>query len=217
MGSLKRYAFMFKIFPFLEQVATWKSFYSALLRFSAAGTALLAITFCLHNFRKWPNLNWQGDIGICIFNLGVIVTAYMVIHLFWNRSQGIRYLEEESYPILRICSHIVRLTGELFAALCFGLGISTGLTILVAGKTAFYITYGLGFYELGVRSMWLNGITTMIAGMGYGVLSLLLGRMCYEGMILMIDVANNIRRMRITLQTKRVFSNSSEENKQEIA
>lgn len=205
MSQQKNYAFMNSIFPLLEHVSTWKSFYAALLRFSAVTTGFVASVFCIHNFRKMSNLSYLGDVGVFAFNLGICLTAYMVIHLFWHRSNSIKYLEEESYPILRIFSHIMRLTGELFATLSFGIGTFSGLVICLAGREAMHITYGIGFFELG-SSPWLWGMATITAGMGYGVLSLLLGRLSFEGMVLMIDVSNNIRKIKAFMQSRHAIT-----------
>ena len=210
MSQQKTIAFMHRIFPLLEQASTWKSFYAALLRFSAVASGFVASVFCIHNFRKMPNLSYWGDAAVVTFNIGICLTAYMVIHLFWHRSNSIKYLEEESYPILRIFSHITRLTGELVATLCFGIGVFTGLAICVAGHEAMHVTYGIGFYEVGA-SAWLWGAATMITGMGYGVLSLLLGRLSFEGMVLMIDVSNNIRKIKVFMQTKGVMISTQQQ------
>ncbi len=196
--KIHSFAFMEQVFPLLEQISLWKSFYSAWLRFLAFGAGGLCFVVLVHGMRKLFEFPFWMSVGLSLFNVGIGLTGYMLVHLLWNRANSVAHLQEDTYPILRISSHLVRLVGEILAVCAFGLWVSAGVAILFAGNGAARFTYGIGVFDFG-NNPFIDGSLTIIAGMGYAVMCILAGRMVYEMMVILIDVAESIRKIRVMM------------------
>lgn len=201
LGIKKQNQYMNQLFSVLDQISLWKSFYSAWLRFLAFSSGVICVLLVGGGMRRIVELQPSAAIGLCLFNLGLIGTCYVLVHLLWHRSNSVRHLHEDAYPVLRITSHLARIAGEAFAVVSFGIGISAGIAIFFAGHQAMKFTFGYGYWGAD-ENVFFDGALTIIAGLGYGVIGMLLGRMFFEMMVIMIDVAQNIRRIRILLMGK---------------
>jgi hypothetical protein len=159
----------------------------------AAGLALLFALF-KDSFRM-PTP--QGTLGAVLFALIMAVTFMCVAQTFFYRAECIRKLGESRYTVIPVFSLLLRATGEAWGTTCVAVGIGGSLFIWFARYSPMPALGMLGSVLPNYQAD-----ATVLGGLGFlcnllvaGVLLLLLFYFLAESVLVVADIAVNVRRV----------------------
>lgn len=150
----------------------------------------------------------SNGIGLLLYQLGgsillamfIIVAGMVLIMLFWNRSNKINSLYEESNNILlNIAVILIRLVGEV-ALIVY---VSIGIRGLIAGVFGLMLP---GFFnpfdfDMSISFNWTFGIISIIIFPFYGIIVLFSSYMMAALLNLVVGMAKDLRKITDTLST----------------
>ncbi len=151
----------------------------------------------------------SNGIGLLLYQLGgsillamfIIVAGMVLIMLFWNRSNKINSLHEESNNILlNIAVILIRLVGEV-ALIVY---VSIGIRGLIAGVFGLMLP---GFFnpfdfDMSISFNWTFGIISIIIFPFYGIIVLFSSYMMAALLNLVVGMAKDLRKIIDTLSTE---------------
>ncbi len=131
-----------------------------------------------------------------LIQLAVFVIA---AEIMWVRAQSVNFLPDGAYPAVRIIAVVLRLAGELYAAIVSGLSVALCLAIWIAGAEGGYLLRELIpssslFMPGGITTGFLGGLLALIVGIVFAVSALILLYFLAEIYLAIIDIATNTKR-----------------------
>lgn len=143
-----------------------------------------------------------------------VIVGLILIMLFWNRSNKISTLSEEShFTLMPIAVVLIRLLGELsFLSL-----VGTGIQALVASIFGSGIPNLLGYFlpDLGDNINFIIGVISFVASVLSGAILLIFYYFIAEQISVFTDMATNLKKIKTTLSTEEGTSASTEETPSE--
>ena len=151
----------------------------------------------------------SNGIGLLLYQLGgsillamfIIVAGMVLIMLFWNRSNKINSLHEESNNILlNIAVILIRLVGEV-ALIVY---VSIGIRGLIAGVFGLMLP---GFFnpfdfDLSISFNWTFGLISIIIFPLYGIITIVSSYVMAALLNLVVGMAKDLRKITDTLSTE---------------
>lgn len=192
---MEKYLF---IKPLLQIISEGKFFRRAV----AVALRVLAIIIAFAGLVGWI-IKWQfvfslpvtGIIGGIIFQLLMVVAAYMVIHIILIRAGNIKRLPEAEYTVIPIVALCIKLLGEIYASFLAVTAVAGGLYIWMTGRNA-------GKDLLGILAplvpavgdlSFIGGVKFILSGAAMAFVTLLVSYFLSEIVIVMVDIARNTR------------------------
>lgn len=192
---MEKYLF---IKPLLQIISEGKFFRKTV----AVALRVLAITVAFAGLVGWI-VKWQfvfslpvtGIIGGIIFQLLMVVAAYMVIHIILIRAGNIERLPESEYMVIPIVALCIKLLGEIYASFLGITAVAGGLYIWMTGRNS-------GKDLLGVLAplvpaagdlSFIGGVKFILSGATMVFITLLVSYFLSEVVIVMVDIARNTR------------------------
>lgn len=139
-----------------------------------------------------------------------VIIGLILVMLFWNRSNIISTLSEEShFTLMPTAVVLIRLLGEL----SFLLLVGTGIQALVASIFGSGIPNLLGYFlsDLGENINFIMGVISFIVSILIGALQLIFYYFIAEQISVFTDMATNLKKIETTLSTEEGSSDSTEE------
>ncbi len=139
-----------------------------------------------------------GIIGGIIFQAISAVAIYMVVHTILLRANTISGLPRADFTVIPIVSILFKLIGEIYAIFLLALTIGGGILMWFAGGYAGQALYQL-FRYLPFREFmpmgggFLTGLLFMVIGVIIAFLMLVLFYFLSESLVVLVDIAKNIR------------------------
>lgn len=177
--------------PLLVRKLAQEDFYRRLFaQLLTAVAILIAFTAVILFFLGWKeifDMSSQAMIGGIVFQLTLVLAAYQAVHLTLMRAAGMKRESGRPAPIA-VSAVIFRLAGEVFGLAAGVLGTGGGILVWFAGRQADLLLEKVDvlfpFLEAAPASF-LGGATLIVKGMGYGTLTLLLGYLLAELLLLL--------------------------------
>jgi len=172
---------------------------------------VLAIVIALGGLYVWIRLwgavfDLRGFFGVVsgiIFQLILIITIAMVVHVIWLRAGTINSLAKAEFTVIPIASILMKMMGELYVSIFVPLSIAGGIGIWLGGGdlTYFIKRYlvflpDLPFDFLRGGGGFLGGLSFIIGGIVAAFLSLVFFYLLAEMLVVTVDIAKNIKTTR---------------------
>lgn len=134
-------------------------------------------------------------LGWIVFQAVFLVATYMVAHILFLRARDVASVPQSEFTVIPIGSVLLRVTGEVWAALAVAVGVGGGLMTMISG------TFTGGFLDflpfLGSASGGLvGGLLFMFTSLLIAVAVLLLFYFLAEAAIVAVDIARNTAAVR---------------------
>lgn len=192
---MEKYLF---IKPLLQSISEGKFFRKTV----AIALRVLAIAIAFASLVGWI-VKWQfvfslpvtGIIGGIIFQLLMVVTAYMVIHIILIRAGNIERLPEAEYTVIPIVALCLKLLGEIYASFLAVTAVAGGLYIWMTGRNAGKDLLGMIAPLAPTVSdlSFIGGVKFILSGATMAFITLLASYFLSEMVIIMVDIARNTR------------------------
>jgi len=179
---------MEKVFfaPLLVQKLGQADFYRMFFaRFLTVVAILISITGVILFTFGWKiifEMSSQAMVGGIVFQVSLVLAAYQAVHLTLLRAAEVRQGSKKPAPISTSVA-MSRLVGEVFGFSASLLGVGGGILVWFAGREAGSLLKKVEvvfpFLNVGGADF-LGGSALVVKGLGYGILSLLLGYLLAE-------------------------------------
>ncbi len=198
---MEKYLFMKKV---LEKIAQAQFFRKAVVVALQILAVVIAIAALVAWITMWKTVSGSGYsaeaiLGIIIFQLLFIIAVYMVVHILLIRAGNINELPDSDYTVIPIVSITFKFFGEIYASFVTVISIGGGILTWFIGSGAIYMikrsaplvpSYGNG------DGFW-GGLVFMAGGLFSAFVGLLLCYFLSEVVIVLADVAKNIKMTRL--------------------
>ncbi len=199
--------FMSTLVAWVSRGDFFRRFVSMFLRIAAVltaiGGALVVITVAVMGFRE---VYGAGEVlAVLLVLIVMTVSVYMYAHLFWIRSRTVSELPHSHYSAIPVASVLIKLAGEQLAVASIVSGVVGLVVALFAGGYAPYAMGGLGSPSLGFNPFMtmfagggavLGGLGVLIGGIVGAFLVLIVAYMIAEGIVVLVDMAQDMRLVR---------------------
>ena len=180
----------------------FKKVFATILRIVAIVVAIGGLYLWI---RLWsPVFHLGGFFAVVsgiIFQLILIVTIAMMVHIVWLRAGTIGDLQKADFTVIPISSILLKMTGELYVVIFVPLSIGGGIGIWLGGGNLMYFVNRFLFFlpELpfdfmrGGESSFLGGLLFIVGGIVAAFLSLVFFYLLAEMLVVAVDIARNIK------------------------
>lgn len=192
---MKEFLFMKPVLQFISEGKFFRKTVAIALR-------ILAITIAFASLVGWI-VKWQfvfslpvtGIIGGIIFQLLMVVAAYMVIHIVIIRVGNIQRLPEAEYTVIPIVALCLKLLGEIYASFLTVTAVAGGLYIWMTGRNAGKDLLGVIAPLVPAISdlSFIGGVKFILSGATMAFVTLLVSYFLSEMVILMVDISRSTR------------------------
>jgi len=195
-------AFMGRFLRCIGEGDLFKKFFALILRIVAIVIALGGLYVWI---RLWGSVfdlpGFFGVVSGIIFQLILIVTIAMVVHVIWLRSGTINSIVKAEFTVIPIASILMKMMGELYVVIFVPMSIAGGIGIWLGGGNLMYFVNRylsslprLPFDFLrGGGGNFLGGLYFIIGGIVMAFLSLVFFYLLAELLVVTVDIANNIK------------------------
>lgn len=199
---MEKFLFMKQAINLISQGIVFKKIYAIILRIAAVVTGFIGLFLWISGWQGIFSLaqysaNKVGIIlGGALVELLMIVLFYAIIHALWIRAKDVEALPESGYAIIPIMSLSLKLTGEIYACLLVFIGLASGLFMWFAGSgfnQIFNNRFAALPYAGTVGNDFLNGLITILSGLGAAFAALFFFYFLAEAVIILVDIVNTLK------------------------
>jgi len=166
----------------LGQADFYRMFFARFLTVVAILISMTAVILFFFGWKVIFEMSSQAMVGGIVFQVSLVLAAYQAVHLTLLRAAEVRQGSERPAPISTSIA-MSRLVGEVFGFSASILGVGGGILVWFAGREAGSllkkVEMAFPFLKAGGADF-LGGFTLVVKGLGYGILSLLLGYLLAE-------------------------------------
>ena len=191
---MEKYLFMKPVLQLISEGRFFRKATAIALRVLAIAIGFASLVGWIFNWKQVFGFTVTEMLGGIIFQLLLVIAVYMVIHAIWLRSDNIGRLPESEYTVVPIVSICLKLVGEIYASYVAVMAIAEGLFTWFSGKGAVSLFQGLAFLIPHHEDSIVGGFSVILKGELYAFVGLVLFYFLSESVIVMVDIARNIKR-----------------------
>jgi hypothetical protein len=157
---------------------------------------LLALIQILKFSFQFPSAT--ATIGGLVVAVLLVAAVFAVSQIYLFRSQSIRELEDSPFTVVPILSILFRTAGETYAVIALAVGVGGCLFTWLSGMSPRSLLAGLGEFMPSMPAggeSFLDGLMFLATLAGAAFVSLVVFYALAELVVVMVDIAINIRRM----------------------
>lgn len=196
----------------LESGKSFQKWSANILRFLGVIAILIAFVWCIALFvGAITEIDSTKVVSGLLLLIGIILLAFIniavgiiLVLLFWNRSNIIRQLDDQTdFLLLKIAIILIRLAGEVV----FIVYITAGIQALISGVLSVGLPWTIGFLrvswsvDMSLSLNWNFAILLLLTFFVYGIVALVVTYIFAALINLVIGMANDLRNIDESLST----------------
>ena len=195
----------------LESGRQFRKWVSIFLKFLGVLVLVGAIVLGMTTFIGAIGVSRYSSIGAILRGIGAIlglcinvVVGIILVMLFWNRSNKINALGDEShFTLFPIVVVLTRLLGEVGFISCIVIGVQAlAASAFGLGRPLGYMFSELGMGFVGMGTSFIFGVVIFMVSSSAGVILLIVSYFIAEQINLLLDMATNLKKIEATLSTE---------------
>jgi zinc-ribbon domain len=192
---VEKYLFMKSVLRLLSQGNFFRKAFAVVLRVLAVVIIIASLVGWISVWSLVSRASFEVILGIVIFQLLFVIAIYMVAHTLFIRARDIAELPDADFTVIPIVSISLKLIGEVYACFATVISVAGGILIWFIGGNALYLLKESaplvpGF---GAGGGFLGGLLCMGGGLLVAFLVLVFFYFLAEAVVVMVDIAKNIK------------------------